>query len=269
MDWNDVYIVDTSLRDGEQQAGIALGVKEKVEIAALLDRLGIYQIEAGTPAMGQDEKRSIVKMMELNLDSKVSTWNRMNIHDLQHSIDCGVDIIHISVPASDIHIKSKLNKDRTWVIENMKKCISFVKEKGFEITIGLEDASRADFLFVMDICKAALELGVKRARYADTVGILYPKRIFEEIKEICGALEMDMGIHVHNDMGMAVANSIAAVQGGAKYIDCTIGGIGERAGNCSYIQFIQALEAMKTEGGSTDIEQLKKIEQEILTILKH
>ncbi|WP_094550747.1 homocitrate synthase [Petroclostridium xylanilyticum] len=262
----EVYIVDTTLRDGEQKAGLALGSKDKIEIAKILDRIGVYQIEAGTPAMGGDEKKSIEKMMELNLKSKISAWNRMNLKDIEQSVECGVDIIHISVPSSDIHIKSKLNKDRIWVVNNMKRCICFAKEKGFEVTIGLEDASRADFMFLIHICEIALSLGVRRIRYADTVGILHPQRIFEEVKQICTTVDVDVGIHVHNDFGMAVANSIAAVQGGAKYVDCTIGGIGERAGNCNYVQFIKALDAFSYINKKTDIKNLKEAEREIRNI---
>ena len=265
----EVYIVDTTLRDGEQKAGLALGGREKIEIAKILDTIGVYQIEAGIPAMCGVEKKSIEKMMELNLKSKISAWNRMNIKDIQHSVECGVDIIHICVPSSDIHIKSKLNKDRMWVVNNIKKCIFFVKEKGFEVTIGLEDASRADFKFLIHICQVALSLGVRRIRYADTIGILHPQRIFKEMKQICSNVDVDIGIHMHNDFGMAVANSIAAVQGGAKYVDCTVGGIGERAGNCNFVQFIKALDAFSYINKKIDLKNLNEAEKKIINIFNN
>jgi len=262
-------IVDTTLRDGEQKAGIALKPEEKIQIAQMLDKLGIFQIEAGTPAMGGDEKKSIVQIACLDLKSKISVWNRMSISDIQHSIDCRPDIIHISVPSSDIQIKSKLGKDRNWIIENLKRCIYYAKVRGFEITIGLEDASRADFRFLMQLIGTAFLEGVDRIRYADTVGILYMGKIYEEITEIRLQLDIDIEFHGHNDLGMAVANSISAAKAGACYVDCTMGGIGERAGNCNFIQFIKA--AAGTLGihdlVSLDLEEIIAVEKDILTLI--
>ena len=234
-----IHIVDTTLRDGEQQAGMALGTKEKVRIARLLDHMGVYQIEAGIPAMGGMEKESIATIVGLRLSSKISAWNRLNIGDIDHSIDCGVQMIHITAPSSDIQI-TKMQKDRAWVIENLKECILHARVHGSEVSVGLEDASRADFAFLLQLISTASREGAERVRYADTVGILHPRRIFAEIREIRNHTDIDIEIHAHNDLGMAVANSISAVQAGAKYVDCTIGGIGERAGNCNYQQFIRA-----------------------------
>ena len=235
-------IVDTTLRDGEQMAGLELGYKDKIEFAKIINSTDVYQIEAGTPAMGGDEKKSIEKLMTLGLKSKISAWNRMSISDIDHSIDCGVDIIHIAVPVSDIQIKWKLGKDRDWVMNEMKKSVYYAKERGFEVVVGLEDASRTSTDFLIQICKAARELGVQRVRYADTVGILYPEEIFNLLSFIKQKVEVSIEFHGHNDFGMAVANSVAAVMAGAEFVDCTFGGIGERAGNCNYVKFMRALK---------------------------
>lgn len=133
-------IVDTTLRDGEQMAGIELDFKDKIEFAKIIDLTGVYQIEAGTPAMEGEEKKSIEKLMTLGLKSKISAWNRMNTRDIQHSIDCGVDIIHIAVPSSDIQLKWKLGKDKVWIQDQMKRSVYFAKERGFEVVVGFEDA---------------------------------------------------------------------------------------------------------------------------------
>jgi len=235
-------IVDTTLRDGEQMAGLELGFKDKIEFAKIIDSTKIFQIEAGTPAMGGDEKKSIEKLMSLGLKSKISAWNRMNINDIDHSIDCGVDIIHISVPVSDIQIKWKLSKDRIWVINEMKRSVYYAKEKGFEVVVGLEDASRTSMDFLIQICKEAKALGIERVRYADTVGILYPEKIFKLISQIKQIVDVSIEFHAHNDLGMAVANSVAAVMAGAEFVDSTFGGIGERAGNCNYVKFMKAIK---------------------------
>ena len=239
-------IVDTTLRDGEQMAGVELGFKDKIEFAKIIDSKEVYQIEAGTPAMGGDEKKSIEKLMSLGLSSKISAWNRMSINDINHSIDCGVDIIHISVPISDIQIKWKLGRDREWVINEMKRSVYYAKEKGFEVVVGLEDASRTSTHFLLGVIKEAKALGVKRVRYADTVGILYPDKIFKLITKIKQDIDISIEFHAHNDFGMAVANSVAAVMAGSEFVDTTFGGIGERAGNCNYVKFMKAIDKNKS-----------------------
>ncbi|MCR4436578.1 MAG: homocitrate synthase [Clostridiales bacterium] len=263
----NVKIVDTTLRDGEQQAGIALGAGDKVKIARLLDSAKIYQIEAGIPAMGGEEKKSVEKMMALNLRSKISTWNRMNLKDIEQSIQCKPDIIHISVPASDIQIRCKLKKNRTWVIETMKRCINYARESGAEVTVGLEDASRADLKFVLQLISAAFLEGVERIRYADTVGILHRKRTFAEISSIKARTDIALEIHAHNDLGMAVSNSISAVKAGAEFVDCTMGGIGERAGNCDYLQFVKAAGEFLHIFDNVKEEEALEIQKEIFHIM--
>lgn len=265
----DVRIIDTTLRDGEQKPGLAFSLEEKVEIARLLDVAGIYQIEAGTPAMGGTEKKSVAQIVGLKLRSRISAWNRLVIEDLDHSIDCGVDVIHISVPSSDLQIKVKINKDRRWVLEEMKKCIAYAREKGFSVSVGLEDASRADPEFLSQLCQEAAAGGVNMVRYADTVGILYPARIYQEIKRLREMVKIDLGVHVHNDFGMAVANSLSAVRAGARYVDCTVGGIGERAGNCNYRQFMRALQGLLPADADLKWAAAQSVETDILKIISN
>jgi len=260
-------IVDTTLRDGEQKAGVALSIDEKIQIAKLLDKAGIYQIEAGVPAMGGDEKESIRRIVELGLKSKISTWNRINISDIEHSVECRPDIIHISAPTSDIQIKSKLRKERGWVIDTLKRCLCFALEKGFEVTVGLEDASRADFGFLIDVISEASKEGVKRVRYADTVGICYRQKVFEEISAIRTRIGVDVEFHAHNDLGMAVANSISAYMAGADFIDCTMGGIGERAGNCNYAEFVEAAKGCLDEWSDVDIKNFIEVQNSVMSII--
>lgn len=265
----NVYVVDTTLRDGEQKAGIALGINEKVQIAKLLDAVGVYQIEAGIPAMGEEEKQSIKKMIALGLKCKISTWNRLNLEDIKQSLDCGADILHISIPSSDLQIQTKLKKDRSWIVEQLKRCIAYLQNKDCEITIGLEDASRADLNFLLQILSLAYAEGITRARYADTVGILDRGRIYDEIKAIRNHINMDIEIHTHNDMGMAVSNALAAVKGGALFVDCTVGGIGERAGNCNYLQFIKAAKTCLGAFPALDESKLLETQEKIYRIIRH
>jgi len=236
---NDIYIVDTTLRDGEQSAGKAFSIDEKVEIAKYMDENNIYQIEAGIPVMGDLEKECIKRILAGRKKSLISTWNRMNKKDIQQSIDCKPDIIHISVPTSDIQIYSNLGKDKNWVEENLRECVHFAKDKGYEVTIGFEDASRADINYLINLCEIVKTMDVERIRYADTVGILTPTIVKEAIKNIIDSTGIEIEIHAHNDFGMAIPISLEAVKSGAKYVDCTLDGIGERAGNCNLQEFIR------------------------------
>ena len=236
---DNINIVDTTLRDGEQSAGLAFSIDEKIEIAKYMDENNIYQIEAGIPVMGDLEKECIRKILYNRKKSFISTWNRMNIEDIKHSIDCKPDIIHISVPTSNIQIYSNLGKDKLWVEKNLIECVYFAKDKGYEVTIGFEDASRADVDYLINLCEIVKKIDVKRVRYADTVGILMPSIIKKTVKTIIDNTGMEIEIHAHNDFGMAIPISIEAVKSGAKYVDCTLDGIGERAGNCNLQEFLR------------------------------
>lgn len=236
------YLVDTTLRDGEQSPGYAFTMDQKSVLAVLLERAGIHQIEAGIPAMGSYEKETICKIMENRRRVRISAWNRMNKEDIRHSFDCKPDIIHISAPVSYVHIYSKLKKNKIWLLKNLQECVSMAIEKDYTVTVGFEDASRADITFMLSIINTLKEMGVNTIRFADTVGVLTPSRTYQAIKEIKNHAEISVGIHAHNDFGMAVANSLEAAKAGAEYIDTTLWGIGERAGNCDLNQFIAAAE---------------------------
>jgi Isopropylmalate/homocitrate/citramalate synthases len=244
----EIYIVDTTLRDGEQSAGRAFSIEEKVEIAKYMDENKIYQIEAGIPAMGDMEKQCISKIISVTKNSLISTWNRMNKKDISDSFQCKPDIIHISVPTSDIQIYSNLQKDKTWIENNLRECVYFAKDKGYEVTIGFEDASRADINYLIKLCEIVKNFDVKRVRYADTVGILIPSTINKIIETIIANTGMEIEMHAHNDFGMAIPISLEAVKYGAKYVDCTLDGIGERAGNCDLKEFLYVLNAFQGKG---------------------
>lgn len=235
----DVYIVDTTLRDGEQSAGKVFSNEEKINIAKYLDKNNIYQIEAGIPAMGQDEKECIMNIISERKKSRISTWNRLNELDIIHSINCNPDIIHISVPTSDIQIYSNLKKDKKWIEQKIQRCVYLSKDKGYETTIGFEDASRADINYLVYLCNLLESLGVKRVRYADTVGVLTLSTVKQVITTLRNNTGLEIEIHAHNDFGMALAISMEAAKSGAKYVDCTLNGIGERSGNCNLQEFIR------------------------------
>lgn len=238
------YIVDTTLRDGEQGPGIALGLEDKVEIAMLLDELGVYEIEAGIPVISGQEEEGIRRIIEKRKNAKISVWSRMNHSDVKKSIACKPDIIHIGVPVSYVQIYNKLKKNKSWVVRNALECVHIAKSDKIQVTVGLEDASRSDVGFLLSIMKELQNAGVETIRIADTVGVLTPGRTKELIKLLREYTDMKLELHIHNDLGMAVANSIVGAKEGADYIDCTLFGIGERSGNCNLYDFVNASEAI-------------------------
>ncbi|MFP4697860.1 MAG: homoaconitate hydratase [Eubacteriales bacterium] len=254
-----VNIVDTTLRDGEQTPGVAYSKQDKIHITKCLDELGVDIIEVGIPAMGVEEIDAISEINQLDLRADLLTWNRMKIEDIDKSIETGCKNIHITVPASDVHIQKKLKMTKSAVLEQMKKVLHYGKSKGLEISVGAEDASRARIGFLYQLYKTAEQEGVSRLRYADTVGALDPFSAYEIIREITLRLECPLEFHGHNDLGLATANALGAVKGGAKYISCSINGLGERAGNTSLEEIAVLLEIYGLYRTDIKFNQLRSI----------
>ncbi len=238
------FIVDTTLRDGEQRPGIALRPKDKVKLALLLDQLGIYEIEVGTPTIGVEGVQYIEEIQAKKTQARISVWSRVNVKDVIYSVSCTPDIIHIGVPVSYVQIYNKLNKNKAWVLNSVRSCVEEALGRGVDVTVGFEDASRADVGFMIHTAKLLKDLGVNRIRIADTVGILTPVRAGSIVRDIREHVDIGIEFHAHNDLGMAIANSIEAAKEGVNYIDCTVLGIGERSGNCNMYQFLLAAERL-------------------------
>ena len=238
----EIKIVDTTLRDGEQTAGVAFANHEKVTIAQTLSDMGIDQLEVGIPTMGGDEKATIKAICKRDLKASIMAWNRAVIADIEQSIVCGVDAVAISLSVSDIHIQHKLKKSREWVLENMYNAVTYAKKNGLYISVNGEDASRADINFLIEFINLAKEAGADRFRYCDTVGVMEPFTLRDAIEKIYKVTNFDIEMHTHNDFGMATANAIAGIVGGANHIGVTVNGLGERAGNAALEEVIMALK---------------------------
>ena len=239
-----VKIDDTTLRDGEQTAGVVFANREKVRIARLLDEIGVDQIEAGIAAMGGDERDTIEEIAHLGLRASVLGWNRANTNDIKTTLDCGVDAIAISLATSDIHIQTKLMKDRDWVLNTIRESVAFAKAERPEIyvSVNAEDASRTELGFLIEYAKAARAEGADRIRFCDTIGLMEPFRTYEVIKHLREESGLEVEMHTHNDFGMAVANAIAGIHAGANWVNVTVGGLGERAGNAALEEVAMALK---------------------------
>lgn len=237
-----IYIVDTTLRDGEQTAGVVFSKEEKIRIAKYLDEIGIDQIEVGIPVMGGDEKKCITEIAHMGLKPSIMAWNRAVIADIKESLDCGVDAVAISISTSDIHIQHKLQTTRDKVLQMMSDAVKFAKDNNLYVSVNAEDASRSDLDYLTEFALIAKHAGANRLRFCDTVGTLNPLTTFRYIKTLHDAVGLDIEMHTHNDFGMATANSLSGVYGGANHVGVTINGLGERAGNSCLQEVIMGLK---------------------------
>ncbi|NOY13075.1 MAG: homocitrate synthase [Deltaproteobacteria bacterium] len=237
-----IVIDDTTLRDGEQTAGVVFSRAEKLRIARSLDEIGVGELECGIPAMGAEEQADVRALVELGLKARLLTWNRALIADIQASLETGVTAVDISLSVSDIQIENKLHKSRNWVKEQLKRSLGFAKQHGLYVSVGAEDASRADQAFLLELLQIARAEGADRFRYCDTLGILDPFTTFEQIDFLRRRVDLPLEIHTHNDLGMATANAIAGLRAGARFVNTTVNGLGERAGNAAFEEVVMALK---------------------------
>lgn len=261
MNNHAIQINDTTLRDGEQAAGIAFTVEEKIAIATLLDAIGVQELEVGIPAMGQEEAESIKTIANLGLNTKLLGWNRANLSDIQASIDCGLERVHISVPVSDIQIDAKFQGRKRLVLDRLKDAISFARDRGLSVSVGGEDSSRADESFLLSVAYSAQEWGAFRFRFCDTVGILDPISTYNKVSRLVSHLSIAIEMHMHDDFGLALANTLAGVRAGAVSVNTTVNGIGERAGNAPLEEVVMGLKHLHGIQTGIDTKRLVEMSQ--------
>ncbi|ADC65561.1 isopropylmalate/citramalate/homocitrate synthase [Ferroglobus placidus DSM 10642] len=238
-----VIILDTTLRDGEQTPGVSLSVEQKLMIAEALDNLGVDIIEAGTAIASEGEFKAIKAISEAGLKAEICSFGRIKKEDIDAAADAGADSIFMVAPSSDIHINSKFpGKTREDIIQMSIEMVEYAKERGLIVEFGGEDASRADFEFIKKLLKAGEEAGADRLTFTDTVGVLTPERAQQIMSELKKVVKKPVAFHGHDDFGLATANTIFAVKGGADEIHCCVNGLGERAGNAALEEVVMALE---------------------------
>ncbi|MEM2505193.1 MAG: 2-isopropylmalate synthase [Candidatus Bathyarchaeia archaeon] len=245
MSSNRVLIFDTTLRDGEQTPGVALTPDDKLTIAKQLDRLGVDIIEAGFPITSKGEIEAIKRIAAEGLSAKLCVLARCSREDIDAALNCDVDYIHLFIATSDLHLKYKLKLTREEALNKAIESIEYAKSHGLYIEFSAEDATRTDLDYLVSFYKSIAEVGVDKVNIPDTVGVATPSSITRIVSSVGSAVgSIPISIHCHNDFGLAVANSIAAVEAGARQVHVTVNGLGERAGNAALEEVAVALKIL-------------------------
>src|SRR6476659_715746 len=259
MESQKVRIFDTTLRDGEQTPGVSITPEQKLNIAIKLSELGVDTIEAGFPVVSDGEKEGTKNIVKQKLDTEVCALARTVQSDIDSAIDCGVDYVHTFIATSDIHMQFKLKMSRQQVLEKALWAVEYAKSHGLKVEFSAEDATRSDRKFLIDVFTGVVEDGADRIDIPDTVGYATPEYITSLVEEIRSKMNTPISVHCHNDFGLAVANSIAAIRAGGSCAHVTINGLGERAGNASLEEFVMALQCLYSRKHNIKVNLLYEI----------
>lgn len=237
----DIEVCDVTLRDGEQMPGVVFRADEKLDIALRLDEIGVEVIEAGFPVVSAAEKNAVKEVCDLGLNARISALSRSVKGDVDAALDCGVDMISVFIATSELHLKHKLHMSCPEAIRCALATVEYAKDHGLIVRFSAEDATRTDFEILKRLYKRAEEYHADYISMADTVGIMNPRTTYFMISEIKKVVKIPICMHCHDDLGLALANTLAGAEAGAKQLHTTVNGIGERSGNTSLEELLLAL----------------------------
>lgn len=240
-----IRIFDTTLRDGEQSPGVTLTPKIKVELAKKLDSIGVDIIEVGFPKVSDGENQAIKEIAKAEINAELCALARTNEKDILAVKECGLRTVHIFIATSDIHLRDKLKITREDAIKYIKNSVSYAKKLGLTVEFSAEDATRTDIDYLLNAYTTAEEFGADRINIPDTVGISTPNSIARLVKTISESIKLPISVHCHNDFGLAVANTIAAIESGASCAQVTVNGVGERSGNAALEEVVGILHFLE------------------------
>lgn len=259
-----IHLVDTTLNDQNQTSGATFSLKEKVMIARMLDFLGVEIIEAGVPSRNEKELAAVSVINSLGLRARITTWNSLNIGDIRASLNCGVRDIHVSAPVSGMLIGCKTGGAGQWILDNTKRVMRYAGEYGCRISVGAEDASRAEWVLLEEFALLAQEMGAERFRFVDSMGIMEPMEVLEKLSRLREKLSIDIEFQGHNNTDTAVTNAVVAVKAGARYITTSVKGRSRWAAGTDLKKLILAL---KISGFSPNLRfnMINKLERYVTT----
>ncbi len=261
----EISIYDSTLRDGEQMPGVHFTPEQKISIATKLADIGVHQIEAGFPAVSDEELRTVKKIAKLGLDSEIICLARTLQADIDAAADCDVDMVLLFIATSDIHLNYKLKMTREEALERVTKSLDYAHALGLKASLSTEDSTRSDLGFLKEVYKASEESHAVRLGITDTVGCAGPSAISYLVRKIKEGTKTPISAHLHNDFGLATANSIAALSSGAEAIATTVGGIGERAGNVPLEQFVMTLKHLYKRDLEIKTEELSELSRMVFS----
>ncbi|MDD3520625.1 MAG: homoaconitate hydratase [Actinomycetota bacterium] len=240
-----INIIDSTLRSGEQTAGVVFSKNEKIRIAKMLDEIGIPELEIGVPSISSLERETIKEILNLNLSSKIFGYLEAIPSNISYAKECGLKNIVITVFTSEGHIREKYKKSKNVLISRLKETIKEIKKNDIDFIISAEDGTRADLELLLQIINIAKSKGALRVRICDSVGAFDPFKTFLRINTILSSIDFPLEVHTKNSFGMATANGIAAIRGGASSVMTSINGLAEGTGNAALEEIVMALKYLE------------------------